>query len=94
MPKKTIEKPRLKQPTAEEMEAFVQGGLGKDTDTQKPVKEETRDSMGGMARLTVDLPKSTHTRFKVACTLAGTKMNEEIRQFIERRSAELERAAG
>ena len=35
-------------------------------------------------------PKNTHRRFKIACTVAGTQMNSEIRQFIERRSRELE----
>jgi len=43
-----------------------------------------------MARLTVDLPRDLHRRFKIACVLADTKMNEEIRSFIIRRSAELE----
>lgn len=43
-----------------------------------------------MAHVTVDLPKITHRRFKIACAVAGTQMNNEIRQFIERRSRELE----
>ena len=42
------------------------------------------------ARLTIDLPRDMHRRFKIACTVAGTKMNAEIRRFIDRRSAELE----
>ena len=41
-------------------------------------------------RLTVDLPESVHTRFKAACVVTRRKMVEEIRVFIERRTAELE----
>ncbi|MXW08326.1 MAG: hypothetical protein F4Z78_00730 [Gammaproteobacteria bacterium] len=44
----------------------------------------------GNSRLTVDLPREQHRRFKIACTVAGTKMNDEIRRFIDRRCAELE----
>lgn len=42
-------------------------------------------------RLTVDLPQDMHRRFKAACAMAGTKMNDEIRRFVERRLAELAR---
>lgn len=91
---KMIAKPKPKAPTDEEMQAYVSGGTGKDTETQKTVKTENMKSVE-MARLTVDLSKDDHRRFKIACTMAGVKMNEEIRQFIERRTAELEgRAAG
>ena len=44
----------------------------------------------GTARLTVELPRETHRRFKIACTIADTRMNDEIRRVIERRCAELE----
>ena len=37
-----------------------------------------------------DLPRAQHRRFKIACTVAGAKMNDEIRRFIDRRCAELE----
>ena len=78
MSKKDLAKPQpRKQPTAREIASFVRGGTGQDT-----VGPET-------ARLTVDLPRATHRRFKAACAIAGTKMNDEIRQFIERRSVEL-----
>ena len=46
-----------------------------------------------MARLTVDLPDDAHLAFKLACTKARTKMNEELRIFIYRRTQELEKAA-
>jgi len=77
--KKNLPKPKpRRQPTSKEIDSFVSEGSGKDT--AKPP----------MARLTVDLPRDLHRRFKVACVLADTKMNEEIRSFIIRRSAELE----
>ena len=78
MSKKDLAKPRpRRQPTDREIASFVQGGTGQDT-----AGEDT-------ARLTVDLPRETHRRFKAACAIAGTKMNDEIRRFIERRSVEL-----
>ena len=44
-------------------------------------------------RLTIDLPESVHTRFKAACAITRRKMVEEVRGFIERRTAELESEA-
>jgi len=77
--KKNLTKPKSRrQPTSKEIAAFVSEGSGKDT--VKP----------SISRLTVDLPRDLHRRFKVACVLADTRMNEEIRSFIIRRSAELE----
>lgn len=79
MARKNLTKPQPKnQLTSEEIASFVHGGAGQDT--EKAV----------MARLTVDLPRETHRRFKIACTIADTRMNDEIRGFIERRCAELE----
>ncbi len=92
MSKKDLTKPRpMKQPTADEIDAYVSGGAGKDTEKQKPVGTAMQESVKTKpARLTVDLPREQHTRFQIACTRAGTKMNREIRQFIDRRCAELE----
>jgi hypothetical protein len=99
MTKKTFKSiPRTSRQLApEEIEQFVNDGPGRDvqtgnTETQKTVKDETQLSVKTepTARLTVDLPQSVHRRFKAVCGLAGIKMNEEIRQFIERRTAELE----
>ena len=42
-------------------------------------------------RLSIDLPKSLHRRFKTACTKADKKMIVEVTKFIERRTAELEK---
>jgi hypothetical protein len=83
------------QPTAEVIDAFVDGGPGRDVqkaETQKNRNTETQKTVPQepMARLTVDLPKSAHQRFKAACVIGGVKMNEEIRKFIDRRTKQLE----
>ena len=92
MSKKDLIKPLPKrQPAPDEIDTFVRGGAGKDTEKQHSVSTEIKKSVQvETARLTVDLPRDMHRRFKIACTVAGTKMNDEIRQFIDRRSVELE----
>ena len=74
--------PQTVQPSDASIEQFVRRGTGKDT--QKSVNTEN------MKRLTVDMSADLHTRYKIACTQHGLKMNDDIRQFIERRCAELE----
>lgn len=92
MTAKSLEKPHPRhQPAAQEINAYVEKGAGKDTEAQSSVLLSFQLSVKAeVSRLTVDLPKTTHRRFKIACAVAGTQMNEEIRQFIERRSRELE----
>ncbi len=92
MSKKDLTKPLPnRQPTSDEIDTFVRDGVGKDTEKQVPVKPEAQTLVKtGNSRLTVDLPREQHRRFKIACTVAGTKMNDEIRRFIDRRCAELE----
>lgn len=41
-----------------------------------------------MKRLTIDVPKSLHSRIKAACALRGSKMVEEIRTLLEREYAD------
>ena len=43
-----------------------------------------------VARLSIDLPKSLHRRFKTACAKADLKMVVEVMGLIERRTLELE----
>jgi len=38
---------------------------------------------GKLARLTIDLPPELHAKFKATCALRGTRMIDEVRQFIE-----------
>ncbi|WFU07538.1 plasmid partition protein ParG (plasmid) [Rhizobium sp. CB3171] len=37
-----------------------------------------------LKRLTIDMPESLHRRVKIGCTMRGTKMNELIRELLER----------
>jgi hypothetical protein len=37
-----------------------------------------------MKRLTIDVPRSLHSRIKAACALRGSKMVDEIRVLLER----------
>lgn len=77
MSKKVLAKPQPRPAAESRLDAFVRNGAGSDGKSAET------------ARLTVDLPRETHRRFKAACALAGTKMNDEIRQLVERRCAEL-----
>ena len=72
--------PQAKQPTPEQVAAFTKGGAGTDKKPDEPTK-----------RVSIDVPESLHTRFKVACAKARAKMAPEIIAFIERRTQELER---
>ena len=93
MSKKQLTKPPARrQPTPDQITQFVHGGPGKDKEIQKSSKTDRKISaQEKMARLTIDLPRAAHRRFKLACVMADTKMNIELRQMIEHRCAELER---
>lgn len=98
MSKKTFTAaPKPKQPTADAIDAFEQGGAGHD---QTPARAAPAAAMPPekpaepTKRLSLDLPASTHRRFKTACSATGRKMVSEIQEFIEQRIAELESEAG
>ncbi len=94
MPKKTFHTaPRPKQPTADEIRAFEQGGPGQDAATDRPSLKPV-GQVEPTKRLSLDIPESLHRRFKTACSATGRVMVAEIQQFIERRSQELEIEAG
>lgn len=84
--------PKPKRLDHESISAFEQGGAGHDTRkrgnplTHNPANEGSEP----LSRLSVDLPSSTHRRFKALCSGAGLKMANEITAFIERRISELE----
>lgn len=71
--------PKKRTPSPEQVEAFVSGGAGTDKQVDEPVK-----------RVSIDVPESLHTRFKVACAKTRSKMAPEIIAFIEKRVLELE----
>jgi antitoxin component HigA of HigAB toxin-antitoxin module len=84
--------PRPKSLDVDAIERFVEQGHGRDvenTEKRKGSKAETQKTVP-MARLTVDMPRELHRRFKTVCAAQDKKMNDEIRNFIERRLAELE----
>ena len=86
--------PPARKPTPSQVEKYIEGGSGRDTEMQDSVSTVTKTYLKpGASRLTVDLPRSLHRRFKIACTIAEIKMNDEIRQLIDRRCAELETSA-
>lgn len=64
-----------------------------DTMIRQDGNTETRVS-GPIVRLTIDLAEPAHTRFKAACAMTKRRMVDEVRSFIEQRTAELEDEAG
>ena len=92
MSKKTFSAaPKPNQPTADQILAFERGGAGHDrspTTSSPPRNDEPTK------RLSLDLPKSVHTRFKTACSATGRKMVSELQTYIEQRTEELEKDAG
>lgn len=63
------------------------------TPQQQQVPPET-DHAEPAKRLSVNLPASLHTRFKTVCSATNRQMASEIANLVERRTAELEEAAG
>ncbi len=100
MSKKTFTAaPKPRQPTADEIAAFEQGGAGHDRKSAPaPVAHAAAappmEPAEPTKRLSLDLPASVHMRFKTACSATGRKMVGELQDFIERRTAELEAEAG
>lgn len=74
-------------PEKAETQIAAKAETSKTTNTETRIAEPT-------ARLTIDLPEPVHTRFKTACVMTKRKMVEEVRAFIEQRTAELERESG
>jgi hypothetical protein len=56
--------------------------------TGRPPKPEL--AAEPLQRVSVDLPRSLHTRFKLACVANGLHMREELRKLTEKRVRELE----
>ena len=84
MNKKTLKvAPTLKRLTEDAIEGGEKQGGGSD-----PKHEQKKK------RLSVDVPSSTHRRFKTVCSATNRKMAGEIQKFIERRTEELEAEVG
>ena len=96
MSKTFAQAPKPKPLTAEIISAFESGGAGQDTQTHIHTKvvrgEHTKAGKPEPTkRLSIDLPKSLHRRFKTACSNADKKMLAEVTDFIKRRTTELEK---
>ena len=90
-------KPRALAP--EVIAAFERRGAGQDTQTHIPekvgmVEPAKPEKAEPTQRLSIDLPKSLHRRFKTACAKTDKKMLAEVTDFVVRRTAELEKEAG
>ena len=91
MTKKTFTTaPKPKPLAAEAIEAYEKAGPGHDHAKASKARRPAEPTK----RLSLDLPASVHTRFKTACSATSRKMVDEIQEFIERRTAELEDEAG
>ncbi len=55
------------------------------------LKSTETDKEEPIARLSIDLPKSLHRRFKTACAKADLKMVAEVVALIEQRTIKLEK---
>ncbi|GAW87872.1 conserved hypothetical protein [Bathymodiolus platifrons methanotrophic gill symbiont] len=77
-----------------DIEAFEKGGVGKDKTTHPHKPTFMGDKKEPLKRLSIDLPESTHKRFKVACTATSHKMTKEIEKFILEKTIEFEKEAG
>ena len=85
----------IKQPTANQITQFEQGGAGQDKNPHShiPTYVGKKVPIEKTKRLSVDISNSTHLRFKTACSATGRKMTREIEEFILRRTKELEKEA-
>lgn len=90
MSKKSFQNvPRPPRLTDRAIETFERAGPGPERPTPTPA--EAKSSQEPKKRLSIDLPASTHRRFKTACSATGRKMVSELRGLIEARLVELER---
>lgn len=95
MPKKEFKqapKPSAsKTPSDDDIAAYEKSGFGQDSNPQTliPSKEVER-----LIRISVDIPRSEHIRFKTACSANSTTMVSELKGFIRDRTIQLEKEAG
>ena len=94
MNKKTFKvAPRPKRLTEDVIEAFEKGGVGHDLGESSPGGKNPYESEP-KKRISIDVPASTHRRFKTVCSATSRKMVDEIQWFIESRTEELETEVG
>lgn len=91
MPKKEFKqapKPNAnKAPSDEAIAAFENNGIGQDSNPQTHISAKAVEPL---TRISVDIPKSEHIRFKTACSANSTTMVAELKDFIRGRTQQLE----
>ena len=68
--------------TDDDISAYEKTGIGHD---KKPHTHISTDEGEKLSRISVDIPKSLHTKFKTYCCANETTMVFEIQSFIEDR---------
>jgi len=96
MPRKNFNKapaPDTRNPSDEQIIAYEKNGVGNDSKPQTLIPSNEVNTSEPMGRISLDLPKSERTRFKVACATNNTTMVEELKKLIGERTEALEKQA-
>jgi hypothetical protein len=80
MSKTPFKMPPRSEPAAAKVDEWV---AGREVAAAPESAPKTDRPQGKVARLTIDLTPELHARFKATCALKGTRMIDEVRQFIE-----------
>ena len=98
MPRKNFQQapsPKINNEFSEDqINAFEKSGVGHDSKPQTHIPTKETSPTEPTTRLSIDLPKSDHLRFKIACSAARTTMLAEVKQFIKKQTVILEEKAG
>lgn len=79
----TAKKTTFRQPPVAEVDAWVTQEATAPDPAAKPVRQAAGETNEKLARLTLDLPGDLHARFKAKCAIKRTKMQIELRKFVE-----------
>ncbi len=78
----TAKKTTYKQPPVADVDAWVTQEA-QAPESAKPARLTAGETSEKLARLTLDLPEDLHARFKAKCAIKRTKMQIELRKFVE-----------
>lgn len=77
----------MKRPTEADLDAFVSGSAAPTAPVATPSPIATTPASEETKRLTLDIPKSLHRAFKLACAERDVSMVEDITTYIRSRCA-------
>ena len=80
MSKTPFKMPPRSEPATAKVDEWV---TGREVAATPESVSKTDRPQGKVARLTIDLTPELHAKFKATCALKGTRMIDEVRQFIE-----------